>query len=326
MNVSIVIPNYNGERYILDCIASIYDQIENKREIIVIDNHSTDQSVAVIQEYFPGVTLIVNHTNTGFAAAVNQGIRASSGKYVILLNNDAIAQVGFVKELYHCMESDPRIFSAGAKMLRYAEPNIIDTAGDELTVLGWAYKTGDGRPSAEYNAARAIFSACAGAAIYRRELFEVIGYFDERFFAYLEDVDIGLRANLYGYRNVFCPSAEVLHIGSATSGSRHNPFKVRLSARNNIMMLVKNYPIGLINLPFILVGCTIKWIFFVFKGLGNFYLKGIIDGIRSIGKGKINTKFKFKSLILTQIGMIKATFLFFFRTGRAGYFAKGEKN
>ena len=91
-------------------------------------------------------------------------------------------------------------------------------------------------------------------------------------------------------------------------------------------MLVKNYPIGLINLPFILVGCTIKWIFFVFKGLGKFYLKGIIDGIRSIGKGKINTKFKFKSLILTQIGMIKATFLFFFRTGRAGYFAKGEKN
>src|SRR5690606_7839635 len=111
---------------------------------------------------------------------------------------------------------------------RHSEPHIIDNAGDELTILGWAYKGGDGFPSEAFNKQRTIFSACAGAAIYRREVFEEIGYFDEEFFAYLEDVDIGFRANLHGYKNVFCPTAEVEHIGSATSGSKYNDFKVRI--------------------------------------------------------------------------------------------------
>lgn len=281
MHVSIVIPNYNGERYILDCIASVYDQIEDKREIIIVDNHSTDNSVSLIEQHYPDVTLIINDENRGFAAAVNQGIRASSGKYVILLNNDAFAREGFVEALYKCMESDPKIFSASAKMLRYDQPGIIDNAGDELTIFGWAYKTGDGRPSEAYNKQRRIFSACAGAAIYRKELFEEIGYFDESFFAYLEDVDIGFRANLHGYKNVFCPAAVVDHIGSATSGSRHNEFKVKISARNNILLLKKNYTpsLWMCNIVFIIFGMIIKYLFFVIKGYGKAYREGVIKGI-----------------------------------------------
>lgn len=284
MNVSIVIPNYNGERYILDCIASVYDQIEDKREIIIVDNHSTDNSVSLIEQHYPDVTLIINDENRGFAAAVNQGIRASSGKYVILLNNDAFAREGFVEALYKCMESDPKIFSASAKMLRYSDPNTIDDAGDNFTLLGWAYKIGDGKPSECFHKQKLVFSSCGGAAIYRRSELEQLGYFDASFFAYLEDVDLGFRANIFGYKNVLCPYAETLHIGSATTGSKYNEFKVKISARNHIYLIYKNYPfiMLLFNLPFLVLGILIKGVFFFVRGYGLPYIIGIAQGIRNI--------------------------------------------
>lgn len=310
MNVSIVIPNYNGENYILDCIASIYDQISYKRSIIVIDNHSKDNSIALIQAKFPEITLIANSENVGFAAAVNQGIKVSETKYVILLNNDAFARQGFVRELHNCIESDPKIFSVSAKMLRFSQPGLIDDAGDELTLLGWAYKNGDGNLSEAHNKQRTIFSACAGAAIYRREAFEQIGYFDESFFAYLEDVDIGFRANLYGYRNVFCPTAKVEHIGSATTGSKYNDFKVKISARNNVWLLVKNLPFVLLimNSVFITVGFLIKVLFFMVKGFGKSYLSGVIEGIRTMGNiTKTKPSFSFSNIIRIEFRMIVST-------------------
>jgi len=312
MNVSIVIPNYNGEKYIIDCIASIYDQIGNKRNIIVIDNHSADTSVSLIKGKFPNITLIENDRNFGFAAAVNQGIRASDTKYVILLNNDAFARKGFVRALVECMERDPVIFSAGAKMLRYSEPGTIDDAGDEFTILGWAYKSGDGRPSDEYNKQRRVFSACAGAAIYRRQVFEEIGLFDEYFFAYLEDVDIGFRANLHGYKNVFCPTAEVEHIGSATSGSKYNDFKLRLSARNNVWLIKKNFPLPMliIHAMFFLLGFIIKIFYFAMKGHGRTYVRGLLEGLRT---NIANSEFKYKqkasfhSYLRIEIKLISGT-------------------
>lgn len=311
MNVSIVIPNYNGENYILDCIASIYDQIDNKRDIIIVDNHSTDRSIHMIQEHYPDITLIRNDENIGFAAAVNQGIRASKAEFIILLNNDAFARKGFVEALYRSISADPNIFSVAAKMLRHSEPGIIDNAGDELTIFGWAYKSGDGRPSEEFNKPRQIFSACAGAAIYRRQTFEEIGYFDERFFAYLEDVDIGFRANLHGYRNMFCPEAEVEHIGSATTGSKYNDFKVRISARNNVWLLKKNLSTGmfLLNVLFFLVGFLIKVLFFSFNGYGRSYLKGLWEA-RSGHKGYDYNRKKtrgFKVLIRIEKILISGT-------------------
>lgn len=318
MNVSIVIPNYNGEKYILDCIASIYDQIEHKQDIIVIDNHSTDLSVSLIKSKYPDITLIENDNNKGFAAAVNQGIQASKAKYVILLNNDAFARSGFVQALCHCMESDSRIFSAGAKMLRYSEPDLIDDAGDELTIFGWAYKVGDGQPSEKFNKQRRIFSACAGAAIYRRELFEEIGYFDESFFAYLEDVDIGFRANLHGYMNVFCPSAEVEHVGSATSGSRHNDFKIKISARNNVWLCLKNLPYSLkiLNGLFIIVGILIKFAFFSYKGFSQTYATGLReawDKRKYYSALSKKIKLEWIDMVRIELHLIKATFLLLMR-------------
>lgn len=140
--------------------------------------------------------------------------------------------------------------------------------------------------------AGAFLLPAAEAAIYRRKLFEKIGLFDEAHFAYLEDIDLGYRANIYGYKNVFAPKAEVLHAGSAVSGSRHNAFKVSLSSRNSIYLIYKNMPVlqVLLNLPFLLVGFLIKTLFFVKKGLGREYIKGLKKGLNFLFQRKDETR------------------------------------
>lgn len=181
------------------------------------------------------------------------------------------------------MEGRADVFSAQAKMLCYYDSSIVDDAGDFFCVNGWAYGRGKDKKSVKYNKQDEIFSSCAGAAIYRRDIFEKIGYFDEHFFAYLEDVDIGYRAKLYGYKNIFVPAAKVLHMGSATSGSRHNAFKVKLSARNAIFVMHKNFSLWqkIINFLPVLGGCIIKWAYFSKKGLGSDYVTGVIEGIKN---------------------------------------------
>ncbi len=182
-------------------------------------------------------------------------------------------------------------------MLKYDDPNLIDDAGDEYTALGWTVKRGDGKPKTNYNKNCGVFSSCAGAAIYRKRVFNEIGYFDQQFFAYMEDVDICYRARNYGYINVYCPRARVLHIGSATSGSKYNTFKIRLAARNNVYVPYKNMPLPqlLLNLPFLLLGILIKTIYFTYKGFGDDYVGGVADGLKSLSSVR-RMKFKRRQL------------------------------
>ena len=136
-----------------------------------------------------------------------------------------------------------------------------------------------------YKKKKDIFSACAGAAIYRRKIFEKIGYFEEEFFAYLEDVDICYRAKLFGYRNIFVPDAKVLHVGSASSGSRYNEFKVSLAARNSMLLMYKNFAPWqwAVNFIPVLAGITIKAVFFTKKKLLKAYLGGIVSSFKKMG-------------------------------------------
>lgn len=190
--------------------------------------------------------------NYGFARAVNEGIRAATRPYVILLNNDTEVEQGFTDALVGALEADVRAFSAQAKLIQLQDPLKLDDAGNFYCALGWAFARGKDRPSADYEEQDEVFAACAGAAVYRKALFEEIGYFDEAHFAYLEDIDIGWRARIFGYRNLYVPKARVLHAGSGTSGSRYNEFKVTLSSRNNIWIIYKNMPLLqlVLNLPF----------------------------------------------------------------------------
>ncbi len=280
--VTVVIPNYNGKKYLNDCLLSLYAQEKDKGEfcVLVVDNGSTDGSVELAKEKFPQTSWILLKENTGFCHAVNEGIKAATTPYVILLNNDTKVYDGFVHALYQAMEKSPNTFSVSAQMLQWNQPDRLDNAGDLYCVFGWAYARGKGRDAKDFHKETSVFSACGGAAIYRREIFNQIGYFDELHFAYLEDVDIGYRAKIYGYQNKYEPKARVLHYGSASTGSTYNEKKTKLASANNIYLVWKNMPLLqlLWNLPFLLLGFFIKYSFFCRKKMGILYLKSLCNG------------------------------------------------
>lgn len=315
--ISIVIPNYNGEKFLEDCLQSIYKQSFKNFNVIIVDNASTDNSIDIIEKYknILDISLIRNNENLGFAKAVNIGIKHSNKKYVFLLNNDAILESNTLEELYNSIRKDKKIFSIQSKMIQYHNIEKIDDAGDEYSILGWAYQTGNNKSSKLYTEPREIFSSCAGAAIYRKDILEKIGLFDENFFAYMEDVDIGYRAIIHGYRNVYCPDAVCYHVGSATTGSKYNKFKIRLAARNNIYVPYKNMPLLqlIFNFPFLFIGFLIKWIFFLIKGYGKVYLNGVIEGLKNLHKIE-KVKYKKENLLnyfKIQLLLIKNTFKYF---------------
>ncbi|MFL8712013.1 glycosyltransferase family 2 protein [Clostridioides sp. GD02377] len=292
--VDIIIPNYNGSLYLKNCINSLLNQNDCNFNIIVIDNNSQDDTYDWIKAYRKVVYKKLDR-NYGFSVAVNEGIMLSKSEYIVLLNNDTEVKSDWVSNLVKVISCDEKIFSVSSKMIRYTEKDIIDDAGDEYNLFGWTLKCGDGKSVKKFNRDREVFSCCAGAAIYRKSILEKIGYFDENFFAYLEDVDICYRAKIYGYKNLYSSKAEVYHIGSATTGSRYNNFKVRLSARNNVYLVYKNMPLAqlIINFPFIFIGFLIKYIFFSQKGFGKIYREGIIEGLKSLKRiEKIGFRFK----------------------------------
>ena len=284
--ISIIIPNFNGKQFLKICFDSILNQNYSSYEIIIVDNGSSDGSVQYINEKYPEFTLIQNKENLGFAAAVNQGIKASNADYVFVLNNDVELEPDSISNLLKCIEKDENIFAVSSKMIQYNDRSKMDDAGDEYTILGWTRKVGDGKSPDLYTAEREIFSACAGAALYRKSILDELGYFDENFFAYMEDVDISYRARIKGYKCVYCPEAVVYHFGSGTSGSRYNEFKIRLAARNNVYVPYKNMPLPqlVLNGIFLLAGYFIKYIFFSRKGQGSIYLNGLKEGFNSLGK------------------------------------------
>ncbi|WP_347707924.1 glycosyltransferase family 2 protein [Clostridium sp. C2-6-12] len=311
MKVSIIIPNYNGKCYLDICIESIYKQSFDDYEIIIVDNNSIDGSYEYIKNKYKDIKIIRLEKNYGFSKAVNEGIKASKSDYVVLLNNDTEVKEEWLLSLVSCIEKDTKIFSCCSKMIRYNEKDRIDDAGDEYTIFGWAYKCGDGASINKFTKDREVFSCCAGAAIYRRDIFNKIGYFDESFFAYMEDVDMSYRARIYGYKNVYAGRAQVYHIGSATSGSRYNIFKVRLAVRNNIYVILKNMPFLqiIVNIPFLVLGFFIKYLFFLKKGMGKEYSQGFIEGIKS--KKKIEkVKYSNRNIInyiIIQLNLIVNT-------------------
>lgn len=287
MKVSVVTPNYNGVKFLKNYFNSLNQDSECIGEVIIIDNGSDDSSLEYIQKNnfnFP-VVVIKNDENLGFALAVNQGISKAKYDYIFSLNNDTEVEIGSINAMLDLIQEED-IFSVQAKMIQSDNKQLIDDAGDEYNLLAWTKKMGENQNSENYSQVLEIFSSCAGAALYKKSVLEEIGSFDDNFFAYMEDVDLAIRSQIYGYRNLLCPDAVVYHIGSATSGSRYNDFKVRIAARNNVWTVYKNLPIPLkiINFIFLFFGFLIKYIFFLKKGFGPIYLSGLKEGL--------NTKYK----------------------------------
>ncbi|MDO5825745.1 MAG: glycosyltransferase family 2 protein [Methanosphaera sp.] len=311
--VSVIIPNYNNVFLLKELLASL-DTVKTPFDIIIVDNNSQDNSVDFIMENYPQIRLIVNDENMGFATAVNQAIKASNTPYLFLLNNDTVICDNTIDELLKTIKSDSKIFSVSSKMIQYDNPQLIDDAGDEYTLLSWSKKRGNNRDVSEYTESCEVFSTCAGAGLYRRDYFNEVGLFDENFESYVEDMDLSFRARIHGYVSYYCADAIVYHHGSATTGSRYNPFKVKISARNNIYLIYKNMPkwMLIINAIFIILGILIKYIFFYKKGFSTYYLEGIKEAIAT--KNKLNkTEIKsHKNLLGIEWLMIKNTIKYIF--------------
>lgn len=294
--VSIVIPNYNGKHFLKKCLDSISKQTYKNIETIVVDNASSDNSIEFLKDEYPNVITISMTTNTGFSGAVNKGIIESKGDYVFLLNNDTEIDEKCVEYLVNTIKQNQNIFSVNSKMIQYNNRALLDDAGDEYNIFGWAFKRGFNQRVQTNIKQRRVFTCCAGAAIYNKKILNKIGYFDEAFFAYLEDVDIGFRANCFGYKNIFCPDAIVYHIISGTTGNKKTEFKTKLSARNNVYLIYKNLPSLLIilNLPFLIIGALIKAFFFSKHRLGNIYIRETINALKDLRKLK-KVKFRFSN-------------------------------
>lgn len=313
--VTVVIPNYKGKQYLLSCVESIYENTDQEVEILIVDNASQDGSTEQVQEKYPQIRTVFLEKNYGFCRAVNLGIREAKTPYVFLLNNDTLVCPHAIDFLSKVLKENPMAFSAEAKMIQYHDRTKIDSAGTFYNALGWAFARGKDRSVEKYNHTGKTFATCGGAALYRRDIFDEIGYFDEAHFAYLEDVDIGYRAKIAGYRNLYVPESNIIHVGSAASGSRHNEFKVRLSARNNLYLIYKNMPVLqiLLNLPLLLAGFLVKYLFFLKKGLGAIYLKGLMEAPKLMKKKKkvLYQKGHLKNYLKIQLELWINIFRFF---------------
>ena len=254
--VSIIIPNYNGKKYLGDCLDSLQrlDFPRDTYEIVVVDNASSDGSREFIAATYPDVVLIKAEKNLGFASGCNLGIKHSSGEYFVLLNNDTVVDSNWLKELVAVADTDPEIAIVGSKLLFKHDPNVIQNAMSYLTDRGDGGDLGTHQPDeGQFDTIREGMAACGASMLIKRTLIEVIGALDEDFFAYYEDMDLCYRTRLYGKKIVFAPKSIVHHIHSATSGE-WSPLFTFLVLRNKLLIHLKNSPVGFLSRVFYLYG------------------------------------------------------------------------
>lgn len=246
---SVIVVNWNGEGYLAECVDSLLDQSYPRIEIIVVDNGSTDGSVRLLNErYGAKIRLIVNRANLGFTGGNNTGIVVATGAYVLLINNDAVAAPGWVAALVREAEGDAHIGMCASKIVSYDDAAEIDSVGLLLARDGLGRGNGrlardDGRFGRPADAL--IPSGCAG--LYRRTMLDEIGLFDEQFFMYCDDVDLGLRGRVAGWRCRYVPDAVVRHRYSKSAG-RYSLRKVFLVERNRVWVMLKTFPWPLVAL------------------------------------------------------------------------------
>ncbi len=246
--VSVVIPNWNGERELPACLDSLLAQ-SLKAEIIVVENGSSDGSKELLYGRYPTVTVIPLSFNAGFAGGVNAGLRYASSAghdYTALLNNDTVADKNWLRSLFDIMHSNPRAGIVTSKMISDTG-EYLDSTGENYTIWGLPYPRGRREANSnKYDGQKEVFGASGGASIYRHKMLDQIGFMDEDFFAYYEDVDISFRAQLGGWKVLYEPDAIVRHhIG--TTSAKVRGFTTYQSLKNLPWLAVKNVPGGLLH-------------------------------------------------------------------------------
>lgn len=254
---SVVIPNYNGARYLEACLTSLNRQTQFPAEVILVDNASRDNSLEVVRRIAPRARILEQKQNLGFAGGVNAGIRVARGLWLAVLNSDAEVSETWLEECAAALKRHPDAAFLACRILDSKDRLRLYSAGDCFLRACIGYRRGQERhDGAQYHQEMEIFSACGCAALYRRSVFEDAGGYDERLFAYLEDVDLALSLQAAGYRGYYVPRAVVFHRGGATSGGEFSPLSVRLRTRNSAILLIQSVPYRVFwrCLPMILAG------------------------------------------------------------------------
>jgi GT2 family glycosyltransferase len=247
--VSIIILNWNGRHFLDDCLLSLKKQTYDNFEVIIVDNGSTDGSVSYIKDkYSDFVLLIENPVNLGFAAGNNIGIKASAGKYIILLNNDTKVEPDFINQMAIAAQKDDKVGMCAAKIYLDCDGKYLDTAGHLIYRDG--LNRGRGRleqDHGQFEDLEEVFFPSGSAALYKRDMLEETGLFDEDFFAYGDDTDLGIKCRLFGWKCLYVPGAVVWHKLSGSSAV-YSPDKILLVERNRIWVALKYFPAGLLFL------------------------------------------------------------------------------
>lgn len=266
--VAVVIVNWNSGTLLAQCVQHLQAQTVQPDCILLIDNASTDTSLEQLPTWSP-LTILRMDSNLGFAAANNYAIAQCQTEYVALLNPDAFAAPDWLEQLLKAAHAHPQAAAFGSRQLCYEDPTRLDGIGDCYHWSGMAWREGHGKTQqAHHLIDGAIFAPCAAAALYRRSALAVAGSFDENYFCYMEDIDLGFRLQLAGYTARYVSSAVVQHVGSATSGGRHSDFSVFHGHRNMVWTFVKNMPDALfwILMPLHLAANLAAIIAFSFRG------------------------------------------------------------
>lgn len=291
--VSIIIVNWNGEQYIKDCLASVFNQFYKNFRVILVDNGSTDKSIDFVKDNFPKVKIIALEKNYGFTGGNNFGIREAfrdeEVKYIALLNVDTKVQPQWLKELMIVAESNAVVGCCQPKVLSLTNPKLLDAVGIIFNRSGGAIQLGYGKEDfGQYNQIKEVFGACAAAVLYRREMLEKIGLFDEDFFSYYEDVDLALRVRLAGWKCIYVPASIVYHKHSYTY-RKDSPVTKFFCERNTYYYIIKNLPIDIVIKFFIrkslsIVSTILRYIRGKKFELLRYYLKANFEAMINIPK------------------------------------------
>lgn len=327
MNVSVIIPNWNGENLLDDCLGSLLKQTYSNFEVILVDNSSKDSSIQKAFELFPEIRIVKLNKNYGFAKAINEGVKVSYGEYLIFLNNDTSVDEMFIQELVNCADENPHVISINPKILNYYNRRKIDGLGIDINEIGQAKSLGWCEMDfGQFSSPIFIFGATGGASLFRKKEFIELGMFDEDYFMYYEEVDFAFRAQFAGFKSIYCPKAICYHRHKATSGKNLGLVEY-WQFKNMMMTIIKDFPNEILLkdntlLKIILVffhtiyyqirkgyilasGKTFLWLLFNFPSLLT-KRKKVQESI-SVRKDYLESFFTQKSLKILRIPGIKLT-------------------
>ncbi|QEY11320.1 glycosyltransferase family 2 protein [Cellvibrio sp. KY-YJ-3] len=284
--ISVIIVNWNAGTVLKKCVQHLLKQTLTPEVIYVVDNASTDNSLASVIG-MDRIEIIALNKNEGFARGNNIALKKITTPYVALLNPDAFPEPQWLESLLAAMTSHPSAASIGSLQLMHGFPGIVDGIGDCYHISGYMWRKKHGELITDNDLLeREIFSPCAAAALYRLDALVEVGGFEESFFCYCEDVDLGFRLRARGYTSWYAPSARVSHIGSMTSGGQDSDFAIYHGHRNLIWVYLRNMPflLLLLSLPLHLAANFFAILFFLLKGRGKIILKAKFDALSKLGE------------------------------------------